>query len=446
MTYGQPPSVFSRANLPYWLAILLAGSLLVWFLMTQDPLGTASASGPTTTTSTTLGEGGTTGVTTETTAPGDTTATTEPPTTTSSVPVPDAPLQALAVEVITDQLTYPTFPIVAPGGDGTIYVLERRGTIRRVDPVTGEISPFLDIVNKSNADKGIELGLLGMAFHPDFETNRRFFVYYTDVEHDTAVVEYLMGPDGLPDLASAKRLMEIDRLPNGLRHNAGMMQFDDEGYLYIASGDNGQFDVNPQDPNTLLGVIMRIDVDNGDPYTTPSDNPWADGSGAPEVWAIGFRNPWRFWIDIPEQYMYIGDVGQSTWEEINVVPLEPAGYNFGWPFMEGRACWNPASGCPTGGLVLPITAYDHDEGCSVTAGVVYRGVEIPELIGHFLYSDWCTGWVRSFRQEDGQLVGDIKEWTELGNVGQVSSFGLDQDGELLFVTTNGTLARLVPVR
>ena len=161
------------------------------------------------------------------------------------------------------------------------------GTIQAVDPDTGEVTPFLDVVNKSNADKGIELGLLGMAFHPDFETNRRFWIYYTDVEHDAAVVEYLMGSNGLPDLSSENRIMEIDRLPNGLRHNAGMMQFGPDGYLYIASGDNGQYDVNPQDPNTKKGAIMRIDVDSGDPYGTPADNPWADGSGLPRYGLSG---------------------------------------------------------------------------------------------------------------------------------------------------------------
>lgn len=441
MTYRPPPAAFSRANLPYWLAILFAGSALIWFLMTQDPFVAATAA-PGETTTTAAGAGGTT-----TAAAGGGTATTAgggAATTTSSIPLPESPLQALAVETITTELSGPTFAVVAPGSD-TIYVLERRGTIRTVDPDTGEVSSFLDIVNKSNADKGIELGLLGMVFHPDFETNRRFWIYYTDVEHDARVVEYLMGSNGLPDLASEHIIMEIDRLPNGLRHNAGMMQFGPDGYLYIASGDNGQFDVNPQDPFKKKGVIMRIDVDSGDPYGTPADNPWADGSGAPEVWAIGFRNPWRFYIDFPENMIYIGDVGQSTWEEISAVKVEPVGYNFGWPQLEGRSCWSPGTGCQTAGMTMPVLQYGHDEGCSVTGGVVYRGTQIPELTGHYFFADWCTGWIRSFRLENG-TAGAVKEWTELGNVGQVSSFGLDADNEVLFVTSGGLLARLVPVR
>ena len=441
MTYGSSPSAFSRANLPYWLAILLAGSALVWFLMTQNPFtATAAAPGDTTTTTNTVDGATTIPDDGSTTVP----ATDSSTTTTSSIPLPDSPLQGLAVETITTELTGPTYAVVAPGDD-TIYVLERRGTIRTVDPDTGEITTFLDIVNKSNADKGIELGLLGMAFHPDFETNHRFWIYYTDVEHDARLVEYLMGSNGLPDLASENIIMEIDRLPNGLRHNAGMLQFGPDGYLYIASGDNGQYDVNPQDPFTKKGVIMRIDVDSGDPYGTPADNPWADGTGAPEVWSIGFRNPWRFWIDVPENMIYIGDVGQSAWEEIDAVPLEPVGYNFGWPQLEGRSCWSPGTGCQTSGMVMPVVTYGHDEGCSVTGGLVYRGTQIPELIGNYFFADWCNGWIRSFRLENG-AAGEVKEWTELGNVGQVSSFGVDADNEILFVTSGGVLARLVPVR
>jgi glucose/arabinose dehydrogenase len=431
VTY-RPTSAFSRTNLPYWLAILFAGSALVWFLTTQDPFAGGAVAVDTTM------------ITTTTVATDGATTTTLADTTTSSVALPDSPLQGLALETITTELTGPTFAVVAPGSD-TIYVLERRGTIRTVDPVTGEVSLFLDVVSKGNADKGIELGLLGMAFHPDFPTDNRFWIYYTDVEHDAALVEYHMGPTGMPDLSSENRIMEVDRLPNGLRHNAGMLQFGPDGYLYIASGDNGQYDVNPQDPHTRKGVLMRIDVDSGDPYASPTDNPWADGSGAPEVWAIGFRNPWRFDIDEAEGLIYIADVGQSSWEEVNVVSLEPVGYNFGWPQLEGRSCWVVATGCQTSGMTMPVYQYGHDEGCSITGGYVYRGSAIPELIGHYFLADWCNGWIRSFRLENGG-VDEVKEWTELGNVGQVTSFGVDANGEMLFVTSGGLLARLVPVR
>jgi glucose/arabinose dehydrogenase len=163
------------------------------------------------------------------------------------------------------------------------------------------------------------------------------------------------------------------------------------------------------------------------------------------VWAIGFRNPWRFYIDAPENMIYIADVGQNAWEEVNAVPLEPAGYNFGWPQLEGIECWSPGTGCETAGTVLPVVHYGHDEGCAVTGGVVYRGVAIPELVGYYLFSDWCNGWIRSFRVEDG-VASDVIEWTDLGNVGQVTSFGIDADNEVLIVTTGGLLLRLGPVR
>jgi glucose/arabinose dehydrogenase len=439
MMYWERPKSSMRANLPYLGLTLIAGATLAWFVITQDPFA-ASATEAAPSTTVPISE-------TTTTSNGATETSEAATTTSSSIPLPDEPLQGLASEVITDQLNQPVFAETAPGSD-TIYVLERRGTIRRVDPLTGEIEPFLDIVNRSNADKGIELGLLGLAFHPDFVNNRRFFIYFTDVEHDTAVVEYVVGANGLPEGGSYNRLMEIDRLPNGLRHNAGMMQFGPEGYLYIGSGDNGEFDVNPQDPSILKGVIMRIDVDSDQtPYGTPPDNPWADGSGAPETWAIGLRNPWRFAIDVPENMIYIGDVGQGTWEEVNAVPLEPVGYNFGWPHLEGRACWAPRSGCTTAGMTMPVTAYSHEEGCSVTGGYVYRGTAIPELIGHYFYSDWCTGFIRTFRFENGG-IGDITDWTAAGmeNPGQVTSFGEDADGELLYTTSEGILARIVPVR
>ncbi|MBI5157596.1 MAG: PQQ-dependent sugar dehydrogenase [Acidimicrobiia bacterium] len=441
VTHRPASSAFSPANLPYWVAIVLAGSGLVWFMMTQNPFSTTAASSDGTST-TTNGNRSTTipadGEATNTT--GGSTAVT----TTSSVALPDDPLQSLAFETITTELVGPTYAAVAPGDDA-IYVLERRGIIKRVDPGTGEVSTVLDIVDKSNADKGLELGLLGMAFHPDFASNRRFWIYYTDIEHDTRVVEYTMGADGIPEPSSEKLVMEIDRLPNALRHNGGMMQFGPDGYLYIASGDNAQYEVNPQDPSTKMGAILRIDVDSGDPYAAPSDNPWADGSGAPEVWAIGLRNPWRFYIDAPENLIYVADVGQNAWEEVNAVPLEPAGYNFGWPHLEASSCWSPGTGCESDGTVLPVVEYGHDEGCAVTGGVVYRGSDLPELIGHYFFSDWCNGWIRSFRVEDG-VAGEVTEWTELSSVGQVTSFGIDADNEILIVTTEGLLARLGPVR
>jgi glucose/arabinose dehydrogenase len=329
-------------------------------------------------------------------------------------------------------------------GEDVLLVVERGGRIKRVDPETGEVESnlFLNVVDKTRANAGIEVGLLGLAFHPDFESNRRAFIYYTDLAFDAVLMEYRVNANGFADPTSETLVLKVDRLAEGEhRHNAGMLQFGPDGYLYIGSGDNGEFSINPQDPTTLKGGILRIDVDGGTPYAVPADNPYDN-----EMWSIGLRNPWRFDIDPMEGLIYIGDVGQSTWEEINVVPLEPVGYNFGWPQLEGERCWNPPTGCQMEGMELPTVLYNHADGghCSVTGGYVYRGAAMPELYGHYFFSDWCTGFIRSFRFENGQ-PGEVTDWG-LEGVGQITSYGEDHDGELLLTTYGGTLYRIVPVR
>jgi glucose/arabinose dehydrogenase len=434
----------SRADAPFVALTALAVAAIVWSLMVQNPFGgePQSAAGTTTTiidpSDTTTPDG------TATTLPGDSGTTTPEVSTT----LPATPLSGLAVETIAEGLAQPVFPIALPGED-VLLVVERGGRIKRIDPDTGQVEStlFLDVVNKTRANAGIEVGLLGLAFHPEFETNRRVFIYYTDLDFDAVVIEYRVNASGVADPSSEELILKVDRLATGEhRHNAGMLQFGPDGYLYIASGDNGEFSINPQDPTTLKGAILRIDVDSASPYTTPSDNPWADGSGAPETWAIGLRNPWRFAIDPVENLMYIGDVGQSTWEEVNVVPLSPVGYNFGWPELEGTMCWSPPSDCQTAGMEMPVVQVNHADGghCSMTAGYVYRGAAIPELTGHFFFSDWCTGFIRSFRYENG-AAGEVTDWG-LEDLGQITSFGVDHEGELLVTTWAGNLLRIIPVR
>jgi glucose/arabinose dehydrogenase len=227
------------------------------------------------------------------------------------------------------------------------------------------------------------------------------------------------------------------------RHNAGMLQFGPDGYLYVSLGEGGAASENAQNSNTLLGSILRIDVDGGAPYAVPPDNPFVDGE-APEVWAIGLRNPWRFSIDPATETMFIADVGHSDWEEINAVPLAPVGYNFGWLPMEGTRCFQ--AGCDTSGKTLPVLEYSHSQGCSISGGFVYRGKAIPEIDGHYFYSDWCQGWIRSFRL-DGSEVVDETDWTEeLGSPGQVTSFGTDAAGELYVTTWDGLVFKIVAVR
>ncbi|MGH7480910.1 MAG: PQQ-dependent sugar dehydrogenase, partial [Longimicrobiales bacterium] len=192
--------------------------------------------------------------------------------------------------------------------------------------------------------------------------------------------------------------------------------------------------------STLLGSILRIDVDGAQPYTVPPDNPFASGGGRPEIWAYGLRNPWRFSFDAQSGLLYIADVGQNQWEEINVESADEPGLNYGWNVMEGAHCYQAAQ-CDSSGLALPALEYSHAEGCSVTGGSVYRGTAVPSLVGHYVYADYCEGWIRSFRYDAGELE-DASEW-DIGEIGSVLSFGTDAAGEFYVLTAGGTVYRVV---
>ncbi|NNC91219.1 MAG: glucose dehydrogenase [Acidimicrobiia bacterium] len=354
-------------------------------------------------------------------------------------------MQGLALEVLATGLGQPTFVTAVPGDD-RLLVLERVGRIRVIDAVEGLLAePFLNIRNKVGSNS-VEQGILGLAFHPDYQGNGRFFVYYTDRDGDSVLSEFTVSENPNRAVETDERvILQIDQPDE--RHNAGMLQFGPDGYLFIGTGDGGAGGarVNGQDPATLLSAILRIDVDGGDPYGIPPDNPFASGvGGAPEVWAYGLRNPWRYSIDPVDGLLYIGDVGQESREEIDVVTLDRGGYNFGWPSMEGTRCFFE-SNCDPAAYTGPLIDYSHDEGLSVTGGYVYRGVAIPELAGHYFYADWVREWIRSFRFEDGTAT-DTQDWTPQLRPGQINSFGLDHAGELLIATWDGSVARIIPVR
>lgn len=350
------------------------------------------------------------------------------------------PLLGITARAISEDLERPLFVTAIPGDD-RMLVAQQGGTVVAVDPASGQSSVFLDISDRVG-DFGIEQGLLGLALHPDFTDNGRFFAYYTDLEENSRIVEF-SGDERGADHSSERVILGVKQPSD--RHNGGMIDFGPDGSLYVALGDGGDGGANGQDVSSLLGAILRIDVDGGDPYVAPPDNPFAAGSGAPEIWVYGLRNPWRFSIDATERLLYIGDVGQETWEEINVIPLDMAGANLGWFTMEGSECFG-ASSCDDAGMMLPVVEYGHDEGCSVTGGYVYRGAAIPELGGQYFYADWCHGWVRSFRYDGGGAT-DARDWTEdLGRLGQVTSFGVDDSGELYLTTWEGGLFRLDPLR
>ena len=366
--------------------------------------------------------------------------TTLTPTTTLASTTTLAPLQRLELETVISDLLQPIL-LLSPPGDSRRFVLERTGVISILDD-QGMIAaePFLDLTDRVNSG-GIEQGLLGMAFHPEFATNGRFFVYYYRLSAEqTQLSEFALSDDpSRADAESERPLLTFDKPTT--RHNGGMLLFGPDGNLWMSLGEGGAASVNSQDPSRLLSAILRIDVDAGDPYGIPADNPYRDGGGAPEVWAKGLRNPWRFTID--EDLLYIADVGHSDYEEIDVVPLSGSPYNFGWLRMEGTHCFQPGCDPVAEDLTLPVLEYSHDEGCSITGGFVYRGEAIPELAGHYFYADWCGEWIRSFRYEGGEVLDHQLRFEDAG---QINSFGVDSGGELYILTYEGEVKKIVPLR
>ena len=359
-----------------------------------------------------------------------------------------SPLQEVRLETVAEDFRQPTV-LAAPIGDDRLFIAQRVGVIRILDSSRDMLDPaFLDISDRVLAN-GIEQGLLGLAFHPDYASNGRFFVYYTDREGRRQLSEFQVSASD-PNLASPdteRVLFELEQPPDAtdIRHYAGQLNFGPEGNLWVSLGDGADSRDQGQDPSTMFATVSRIDVDNGDPYGIPPENPFVDGGGAPEVWAYGLRNPWRFSIDPVDGLIYIADVGHGDQEEINVLPIAEGGFNLGWSDVEGTRCFH-VQDCDLADYTAPVITYSHEDGCSVTGGYVYRGSEIPELVGTYFYSDWCSQWIKSFRYVDGQVTEET-DWTaDLGEIGQINSFGLGGDGELYAVTHDGVVAKFVADR
>lgn len=348
--------------------------------------------------------------------------------------------KALTLRIVAEGFSSPLY-LTAPPGDPRLFVVEQRGRIWIVENGQRRPTPFLDI--GSRISSGGERGLLSVAFHPHYASNGLFYVDYTDLSGNTRIVRYSVSADPyLADPSSAKQILEINQ-PYA-NHNGGLVVFGLDGMLYIGMGDGGSGgdpQGNGQNRATLLGDLLRIDVDNGDPYSIPSDNPFVGMTGMRgEIWAWGLRNPWRFSFNAESGLLYIADVGQNAWEEIDVVDARSAGLNYGWNIMEGSHCYASAS-CSSAGLVLPALEYGHSEGCSVAGGYVYRGKKIPSLTGMYLYSDYCQGWIRSFTYENGKAVM-LREWNT-ADIGRVLSFGQDSQGELYALSDNGRVYGIV---
>jgi glucose/arabinose dehydrogenase len=353
---------------------------------------------------------------------------------------PSASSVTLKLETVATGLQQPVF-VDAPTGDNRLFIVDQPGTIRVVDN-TGKLlgTPFLDI--QAEVQFSGERGLLGMAFHPDYATNGKFYVNFTDTSGDTQVVEYRLSPDPSMAAPSTKRVLLVVDQPAG-NHNGGMLAFGPDGFLYIAMGDGGgggDTYGNGQNTSTLHGALLRIDVDGAVPYAVPTDNPFVGKAGADEIWVYGVRNPWRFSFD--GQRLYVADVGQSAREEIDLLDTGDGGANLGWSIMEGSQCFG--GGCSSAGLVLPLVEYTHAEGCSITGGYVYRGSVIPELYGHYFYGDFCGGWIKSFRYSGGTSTTDHQDWTaDFGSIGGLTSFGTDGSGEIYVTSTSGSVYRIV---
>jgi glucose/arabinose dehydrogenase len=336
----------------------------------------------------------------------------------------------------------------AAGGDRTrLFVVEQGGRIRVVR--NGAVLPtaFLDISNRISS--GGERGLLGLAFHPAYAQNGRFFVNYTDPNGHTHIAEFRATPGSdTADPASERQILFVTQ--PFANHNGGGLAFGNDGMLYIGLGDGGSGGDplnNGQSLLTHLGKMLRIDVDRAPPFAVPPDNPFVGNAAAiPAIWAYGLRNPWRFGFDRATGDLYIGDVGQNALEEVDVgLASRRGGENYGWSLMEGTRCFRPSSGCPTAGLTLPVVEYGRNDGCSITGGVVYRGSRMPGYHGTYFYGDYCTGMIRSFRLVNGQAL-DQRDWTAaLGrDIGSISSFGVDANGEVHIVDHAGAVYRVDP--
>ncbi len=354
---------------------------------------------------------------------------------------------APTVQMVADFLSSPLYLTQAPGDTSRLFVVEQPGTIKVI--LNGSVlgTPFLDITTLVSFSG--ERGLLSMAFHPNYSHNGQFFLYYIDKTNNIQVVRYTVSPDpNVADASSAQVILSINHQTYE-NHNGGLVLFGPDGYLYVGVGDGGGSrdpSGNGQRTDTLLGKILRIDVNSGSPYVVPASNPFIGLPPAkPEIWAYGLRNPWRFSFDRVAHDLYIADVGENAHEEVDVqLATSSGGEDYGWSIMEGLACFNPSTGCSQTGLVLPVLDYDHTQGCSITGGYVYRGSRLPILTGHYFYADYCRGWVRSFRYVNGAVLDQHDYTPEFGSVGRITSFGEDLQGELYLVTQQGRVYRIAP--
>jgi glucose/arabinose dehydrogenase len=350
----------------------------------------------------------------------------------------------LGLTTVVSGLSNPVDLETPDDNSGRLFVVEQPGRIKIISNGSVLPTPFLDITSKVNFD-GAEQGLLGVAFHPNFSAVPKIYVNYDKAVtggQETIIAEFTVSAADLNQINPASERDLIIQSQPFTNHKAGQLVFGLDGFLYFGLGDGGNGGDplgNGQNLGTLLGKMMRIDVDHTSPgkqYAIPSDNPFVGGGGLPEIFAFGFRNPWRFSLDRPGQRFFVADVGQNNFEEIDILAK---GANFGWNTMEGSHCFNPPNGCDVTGLTLPIFDYSHADGVAVIGGYVYHGSAIPSLQGTYIFGD-LTGPIWNL------VEGPPGTWTRntlLTTGRSLSSFGQDASGELYVLDLSGIVLKLV---
>jgi len=346
------------------------------------------------------------------------------------------PWGAVSLEKVYSGFKEPLYLVEANDNTGNIYVVEKGGKIVSINK--GIKTTFLDISDKVR-DREYERGLLSVAFHPNFQNNGRYFVYYTDVKGAVIISEFNSATGN----QNEKVLLKISQPYSN--HNGGQLAFGPDGYLYIGTGDGGASGDhlnNGQNKLTLLGKILRIDVNREDPYGIPPDNPFVDKTGEDEIWAYGLRNPWRFSFDPKTGDLYTANVGQNKWEEINFQPANSkGGENYGWRILEGFHTFKNDNETNINTLTMPVMEYNHSEGCSVIGGYVYRGDQYKELDGTYFFGDFCTGTIWGLRNRNGEW--EFADFLKTEHM--ISSFGIDQSGNIYIVDfKSGDIYEIVP--
>jgi glucose/arabinose dehydrogenase len=361
---------------------------------------------------------------------------------------PSEPPASLALAPVDSGLDFPVLVVAPPGDPTRLLIVQRGGRILLRKNGVRLDSAFVNLTSLTNPPGfDLEYGVLGVAFHPEYLSNRRLFVYYLDLNEDPVLVE--LQAESNFDHASpfpVETLLQFDT-PDYAIHFGGTVDFGPDGFLYLATGDGetgGSPTTPSQDSMSLLGKMLRLDVDGGAPYRIPGDNPFTGRIGwRGEIFHLGLRNPYRWSFDRHNGDMWLGDVGEDTREEVDFLRSTDRGKNLGWPYREGTVCFRPASNCPSSGLTPPVYEYDHADGCSVIGGFVYRGSAIPGRHGYYIFGDFCDNVLRSFRRGTDGQAADFETWALPIPADNTTGFGEDSERELYVAMASGRVYKVV---